>query len=120
MDCATNLSQIEKIYNDFDDEHVKARIVYLVDVELDFSEYPVSVLFADAEATKPVSKDLLVELMLTGAVVYLTYDNGCDGYARIDGVSFGEGVPSLSVHNGTAYGYDVENDHWAITELYNN
>lgn len=76
MNCATNISQIEKIYADSYNHDVKAPVVYA-----DGQRF----LFADADHTIPVDCHMLNDLFNAGVLI-ITHD----GYA----------VRPLFIHNG--------------------
>jgi hypothetical protein len=113
MNAAT-MNDIEKIYNDLDDEHVKARIIYAGDVAIDGFEDPITGLFVDAECTKPVDMNLLKALVL--ARTFIRHPNGY--LFPLMTTRIEDGVTIAVIPNGDAYAYDFENDHWAHPGLY--
>lgn len=112
---ATTMNDVEKIYNDLDDEHVKARIVYLGEVAIDGFEDPIAGLFVDAECTKPVDVKILEALALAR-----TFIRHPDGYLDpLLSTWIDDGIIRPELWDGEAYAYDFEADHWALPNLYN-
>lgn len=111
---ATTMNDIEKIYNDLDDEHVKARIIYAGEVTPGNFEEPIMCLFVDAECTKPVDVNLIKEL-----VIARTFVCAPNGYFTPIVSAFLNGDALIAVvPNGEGYAYDFEADHWAHPGLY--